>query len=53
MTETHRQKEPESMEIRCPKCRGWLGEASGYARLVCRTCNVEVIVRDRKAAAAS
>lgn len=30
------------MEIRCPACNRFLGEGSGFIRVICPKCRVEV-----------
>ena len=34
-------------ELRCPSCNRFLGEVTGYARLVCPTCGSETTYRSR------
>ena len=37
-----------AVDIRCPKCNYWLGEATYYARLVCPKCGSEVRYRSKE-----
>ena len=37
-----------TVEIRCPQCNYWLGEATYYARLVCPKCGSEVSYRSKE-----
>ncbi len=38
----------DAVDIRCPKCNGWMGEATYYARLVCGNCGSEVRYRSKE-----
>lgn len=36
---------PETVELRCPQCKRFLSEVSGYGRSVCSDCGWEIEVR--------
>ena len=36
------------MTIRCPKCNRFMAEVSGYGRVVCRDCAIEITVQEKR-----
>lgn len=42
-----RETEQQPVKLRCPRCGRYLGEGTGYLRIICRDCGSEATYRSR------